>query len=185
MSSFNTSILPIAPSVYAQAAPEPAQLHVADAHGHYVLATPGQILEAAREAIVSLVPSGTSMSTPSIAERYAVARLAGLEHEVFAVFFLDNQLRLIQYRELFQGTLNQTAVYPREVVKEVLKNNAGAVILVHNHPSGKLEPSQVDRQLTERLKKALELIDVRVLDHLIVGPSADTTSYSFAEHGDL
>lgn len=86
---------------------------------------------------------------------------------------------------MFQGTLNQTAVYPREVVKEVLKNNAGAVILAHNHPSGKLEPSQVDRQLTERLKKALELIDVRVLDHLIVGPSADTTSYSFAEHGDL
>lgn len=111
--------------------------------------------------------------------------MAGLEHEVFAVFFLDSQLRLIQYRELFQGTLNQTAVYPREVVKEVLRSNAGAVILAHNHPSGKLEPSQVDRQVTEQLKKALELIDVRVLDHLIVGPSANTTSYSFAEHGDL
>lgn len=185
MSSFDTSMLTIAPPVYAQAALEPAQLHVADAQGHYVLATPGQILDAAREAIASLVPSGTPMSNPNIAERYAVARLAGLEHEVFAVFFLDNQLRLIQYREMFHGTLNQTAVYPREVVKEVLRSNAGAVILAHNHPSGKLEPSQVDRQLTERLKKALELIDVRVLDHLIVGPSADTTSYSFAEHGDL
>lgn len=185
MSSFNTSMLPIAPPVYARAKPEPVQLHVADAQGRYVLATPRQILDAAREAIVSLVPSGTPMSTPSIAERYAVARLASLEHEVFAVFFLDNQLRLIQYRELFQGTLNQTAVYPREVVKEVLRNNAGAVILAHNHPSGKLEPSQVDLQLTQRLTKALELIDVRVLDHLIVGPAAETASYSFAEHGDL
>ena len=182
MSSFNTSMLAIAPPVYAQAAPEPAQLHVADAHGHYVLATPGQILEAAREAIVSLVPSGTPMSTPSIAERYAVARLAGLEHEVFAVFFLDNQLRLIQYRELFQGTLNQTAVYPREVVKEVLKNNAGAVTLAHNHPSGNPEPSQADKVLTQRLKEALALVDVRSLDHIIV---AGQRTVSFAELGLL
>ena len=94
--------------------------------------------------------------------------------------FLDNQHRVIQLDELFRGTIDGASVYPREVVKQALHHNAAAVIFAHNHPSGVTEPSQADKQITEKLKKALDLFDIRVLDHFIIG---DGEPYSFAEHG--
>ena len=111
---------------------------------------------------------------------YLRLTLAGRPIEVFMVMFLDAQNRLIASEEMFQGTLSQTSVFPREVVKRVLYHNAGAVMFAHNHPSGRAEPSVSDRQLTDSLKQALTLIDVRVLDHIVVGEGACT---SLAERG--
>lgn len=110
------------------------------------------------------------------------ARLRGYDFEVFAVLYLDNQNRVIAFEELFRGTLDCCSVHPREVVKQALTHHAGAVILAHNHPSGSSEPSVADRQITQRLKAALALIDVRTLDHIIVG---DGEPMSFAEMGLL
>ena len=104
------------------------------------------------------------------------------QRELFAVLWLDNQNRLIAYEELFQGTIDGASVYPREVVKQALARNAAAVILAHNHPSGVAEPSQADQRLTRRLQAALELVDIRVLDHLVVG---EGEIVSFAERGLL
>lgn len=120
--------------------------------------------------------------SPEAAKEYSRARLAGLPHEVFLVLFLDAQHRLIAGVEMFRGTLTQTSVYPREIVKEALKRNAGSVIFAHNHPSGVAEPSRADEYLTSTLKNALALVDVRVLDHLIVAGAECT---SFAERGLL
>ena len=120
--------------------------------------------------------------SPSAVKEYLVAKFAGLEHEVFVVLFLNAQHTLIEAKEMFRGTLTQTSVYPREVVKEALKYNAGAVILAHNHPSGACEPSRADEFLTQSLKSALALVDIRVLDHLVVGGSSVV---SFAERGLL
>ncbi|HAS8160916.1 TPA: DNA repair protein RadC, partial [Vibrio vulnificus] len=103
------------------------------------------------------------------------------EREVFAVMFLDNQHRLIAFEELFFGTIDSASVYPREVLKAALKINAAALIFAHNHPSGDATPSQADKQITQRLKEALALVDIRVLDHIVVGDSA----ISFAERGLL
>ncbi|MBI3778949.1 MAG: DNA repair protein RadC, partial [Gammaproteobacteria bacterium] len=108
------------------------------------------------------------------------AQLRDRKNEVFGVLFLDNRHRVLEFEELFQGTLNGTAVYPREVVKRALKHNAAAVILVHNHPSGVAEPSRADELLTTRLKEALTLVDIRLLDHLVVG---DGEMVSFSERG--
>jgi len=105
-------------------------------------------------------------------------KLAIHEHEVFAVLFLDSQNRILEFKELFRGTINAASVYPREVVKEVLELNAASVILAHNHPSGVTTPSQADKLITTKLQQALNLIDVSVLDHIIIGES----TYSFAEH---
>ena len=113
---------------------------------------------------------------------YVSLQLRNLPHEMFAVLFLDSQHRLIRLEEMFRGTLTQTSVYPREVVKRALELHAGAVILAHNHPSGMTEPSRADQVLTERLKAALQLVDVRVLDHLVVAGPCVT---SFAERGLL
>ena len=113
---------------------------------------------------------------------YLQVRFCGLEHEVFAVLFLDAQNRVIAFKEMFRGTVTQTSVYPREVVKEALALNAAAVILTHNHPSGYAEPSRADELLTATLKSCLALVDVRVLDHLVVGGDQVT---SFAERGLL
>ena len=99
---------------------------------------------------------------------------------MFACLYLDNQHRLIEYKELFRGTIDGASVYPREVVKLCLQLNAAAVIFAHNHPSGINEPSQADRQITDKLKQALALVDIRVLDHFIIG---DGEPFSFAEHG--
>ena len=108
--------------------------------------------------------------------------LVGFEHEVFAVLFLDSQHRLIEYVEMFRGTIDASPVYPREVVKEALRLNAAAVIFAHNHPSGMPEPSHADKAITVRLKEALAMVDVRTLDHIVIG-SEDTAS--FAERGLL
>lgn len=109
-------------------------------------------------------------------------QLASLEREEFTVLFLDNQHRLVAHETLFTGTINHTQVHPREVVKSGLRYNAAAAVLAHNHPSGEAEPSQADRQVTMRIQRALELVDIRLLDHLVVGGMEIT---SFAERGWL
>jgi DNA repair protein RadC len=122
------------------------------------------------------------MNSPGAARDYLCLALAGQAHEVFTVLFLDAQHRLISCEEMFRGTLTQTSVYPREVVKQALRHNCAAVILAHNHPSGVAEPSRADEALTRALQGALSLVDVRVLDHIVV---AGTQSISFAERGLL
>jgi DNA repair protein RadC len=161
---------------------ESSELLVRDAQGQYRLATGDEVLKAARQVIGRRVRRGTSMSSPQVVRDYLRTKLAELEHEVFVALLLDSQNRLIEYIELFRGTLAQTSVYPREVVKVALARNAAAMILAHNHPSGVAEPSRADELLTQSLKQALALIDVRVLDHFVVA-GADTTS--FAERGLL
>jgi DNA repair protein RadC len=121
-----------------------------------------------------------SITSPGAARDFCRLKLGGLPHEVFCVLWLDAQNRLIAFEELFRGTLTQTSVYPREIVKAALARNAAAVILTHNHPSGVAEPSAPDQMLTQVLKTALALVDVRVLDHLVVSASGVT---SFAERG--
>jgi DNA repair protein RadC len=121
-----------------------------------------------------------SLNSPQAVRNHLRAALANKGHEVFAVLFLDAQHRVITYEEMFRGTLTQTSVYPREVVKQALRHNSAAVILAHNHPSGIAEPSRADEALTRALKEALALIDVRVLDHIVV---ARADSISFAERG--
>ncbi|WP_312451927.1 RadC family protein [Stutzerimonas nitrititolerans] len=159
-----------------------SSLLVRDAEGHYLPATADQILEAARRVVDLKVQRGAPFNAPEVVKEYLGAKLAGFEHEVFAVLFLDNRHRLIDYVEMFRGTIDSASVYPREVVKEALKRNAAAVILSHNHPSGNAEPSQADRTLTGRLKDALGLVDVRTLDHIVV---AGLERVSFAELGLL
>jgi DNA repair protein RadC len=109
-----------------------------------------------------------------------MARLRDLPHELFCCIYLDNRHRIISFEELFRGTIDGTSVYPREVVKQALSANAAAVILAHNHPSGVAEPSQADERITRRLKAALELVDIRLLDHLVIG---DGVSTSLASRG--
>jgi len=113
---------------------------------------------------------------------YLSSKLRHIPHEVFACLFLDSQHRLITYEELFRGTIDGASVYPREVVKKVLGHNAAAVIFAHNHPSGVADPSRSDERITHKLQQALQLVDVRVLDHFIVG---DNTVFSMAEYGML
>jgi len=120
-----------------------------------------------------------SLTSPNDSRDYVKLQLAEYEHEVFAILFLDQRHHVIAFEELFRGTIDGASVYPREVVKEAIRHNAAAVIFAHNHPSGVAEPSLSDEKITTRLKSALELIDVRVLDHLIVGEEV----VSFAERG--
>jgi DNA repair protein RadC len=122
------------------------------------------------------------LDSPAAARDYLRGRLGQHRREVFACLFLDNRHRVIRYAELFQGTIDGASVHPREVVREALAHNAAAVILAHNHPSGVAEPSEADRRITTRLRDALELIDVRVLDHIVVG---DREAVSLAERGWL
>jgi DNA repair protein RadC len=119
-------------------------------------------------------------SSPGAVKQYLQLRLAARPHEVFAVLFLDAQNRLLALEELFRGTLTQTSVYPREVVQQALHHRAAAVVLAHNHPSGTVQPSRADEALTQTLKTALALVDVRVLDHVVVAPGG---AFSMAEHG--
>jgi DNA repair protein RadC len=141
-----------------------------------------EILNAACEQMSLRVRRGTSFGNPKATRDYLALKLGNLEHEVFAVLFLDKRHRLISYQEMFRGTIDGATVHPREVVKEALKQNAAAVILAHPHPSGVAEPSQADEFITQRLKDALGLVDIRVLDHIIVA-GGDTTS--LAERGLL
>lgn len=130
-----------------------------------------EILAVARELVTVDELRGEDLSQPEKAKAFLRLRLTALEHEVCGLLLLDNRLRLIDYLEPFRGTLSQAAVYPREVVKLALRHNAGALMMVHNHPSGVAEASQADRQLTQTLQKALALVDVRLLDHFIVAGS--------------
>lgn len=122
------------------------------------------------------------LRSPGDTRDFLRARLRSYDHEVFAVLFLDNQHRVITYEELFRGSLDSCSVHPREVIKRSLAHRAGAVIFAHNHPSGVAEPSSADRQITRRLQEALALVDVRTLDHLVIG---DGEPVSFAERGWL
>jgi DNA repair protein RadC len=156
-------------------------LYVRGSNGRYSVADVNQISRAAAELLKSALQREPAFSSPDRASVFLQTRLRPLEHELFCMLVLDNRNRLIEFVELFRGTIDGASVHPREVVKEVLKRNGAAVIFAHNHPSGVPEPSQADEVITRRLKSALALIDVRVLDHLIVG---DTT-VSFAERGLL
>lgn len=140
------------------------------------------VLEMSRRALQEEVESGDVLNSPRAVKDYLQLLLRGRQQEVFVVLFLDAQHRVIASEELFHGTLTQTSVYPREVVKRALHHNAAAVIFAHNHPSGVAEPSQSDQLLTDALKQALALVDVRVLDHFIV---AGVACLSFAEKGML
>lgn len=140
------------------------------------------ILEMGRRHLRATLQRGDALANPADTRAYLSARLRGYGHEVFACLFLDTRHRVIQYEELFHGTLDGTSVHPREVLKRALAHNAAAVILAHNHPSGVAEPSRADEQLTQRLRDALGLVDIRVLDHVVIG---DGTSVSFAERGLL
>jgi DNA repair protein RadC len=158
------------------------QLYVGLDDGSFRAATAEQVIAHARSLLDQLIERQGQVASPRDAKDYVLLRLGQLPHEVFAVVFLDAQHRIITYREMFRGTLTQTSVYPREVVKEALELNAGAVLLSHNHPSGVAEPSRADEFLTTSLKSALALVDVRVIDHLVVGGG---TVVSFAERGLL
>jgi len=162
-----------------------ADLCCADGAGNYA-DDPIVKLLAARElavrAITEELRDRDCLGSPSEVRALLKHKLAGLPHEMFVCIQLDNQNRLIAYEELFRGTLTQTSVYPREVVKACLRVNAAGVIFAHNHPSGIAEPSRADELLTRALKDALALVDVKVLDHFIV---AGTSTLSFAERGLL
>ena len=156
------------------------RLFAMEAEGVYRAATKAEVRAAALQALK--LPQRKPLTSPQLVKDHLTVLLGDLDHEVFGVILLDSQNGVLGYHELFRGTLNQAAVYPREVVKLALTEGAAAVILTHNHPSGLPEASQADQALTTVIKDALRLIDVRVLDHIIV--AADTTM-SFAERGLL
>jgi DNA repair protein RadC len=140
------------------------------------------IMELARRAMQERLAQRRAFESPQAVVQFLQMHLAHNQHEVFAIMFLDAQHRLLHFQEMFQGTLSQATVYPREVVKRALEVGAAAVVLAHNHPSGSVEPSRADERLTLSLQSALQLVDVRVLDHIIVAPGQ---SCSLAERGVL
>ena len=140
------------------------------------------VLEMARRHTFEELDRGDVLTSPEATRAYLSNQLRNYPYEVFACLFLDNQHHILEFEELFRGTIDGASVYPREVVKKALDHNAAAVIFAHNHPSGISEPSQADKLITNKLKQALDLLDIRVLDHFIIG---DGMPYSFAEHGLL
>ena len=140
------------------------------------------VLEMSRRHLAERLERGEVLSSSLDTKNYLQARLRDLPHEVFCALFLDNKHRILAFEEMFSGTLSGAAVYPRELVKRALQLNAAAVILAHNHPSGVAEPSRADETLTARLKEAFQLVDVRLLDHLVIG---DGEIVSFSERGLL
>ncbi len=139
-------------------------------------------VELSRRQLGESLRVGPSLSSPRVTAEFLRARLRDLEHEVFCCLYLDKRHRLLHFEELFRGTLDGASVHPREIVKLALQRNCAAIIVAHNHPSGVAEPSQADELVTQRLKEALALVDVRLLDHIIVG---DGASVSLAERGLL
>ncbi len=139
------------------------------------------ILEMARRHLYENMQRGDALTSPKDTRQYLKAQLQSYPNEVFACLFLDNRNRVISFEKMFFGTIDGASVYPREVVRLALQKNAAAVIFAHNHPSGVAEPSKADEQITARLKSALELVDIRVLDHMIIGDEV----VSFAERGLL
>jgi DNA repair protein RadC len=158
------------------------ELFTVGADGERQLASDADVVAAAKAILDKKIGRRDVIKSPGTAKDYLAVQMGAYEREVFTVIFLDAQNRVIECREMFQGTLTQTSVYPREVVKLALTLNAASLILAHNHPSGVCEPSRADEALTQTLKAALSLIDVRVLDHMVV---AGGTVLSFAERGLL
>lgn len=154
-------------------------LFVRDTGGEYRIAPLNLVIDRARTLLDEQIRT-EAITSPDKARDWCMVRLAPLDYEVFGCLLLDNQHRVIDWLELFRGTIDSAPVFPREIVKAALEHNAAAVMLAHNHPSGMAEPSEADKLITNRLKQALSLIEIRVLDHLIV---AGGQSYSFAEHG--
>lgn len=154
---------------------------IADTVGFYKSArvvSAEDILQHARNILAARCQRGETLTCVDDVRNFVMLELSGLEQEVFAALYLDNRHRILTSLEImFRGTLNGTAVYPREIVKRALALNAGAIVVVHNHPSGIAEPSCQDETLTERLKTALELVDIRLLDHIVVG-AGETVSFS-------
>lgn len=146
--------------------------------------TAEQIIQAGRQLVIEQFRSKehSALTSPDAVRTYLGAKIEGLEQEVFMAVFLDNRHRVMSDEIMFYGTINAASVYPREVVKRALANNAAALIVAHNHPSGDSSPSRADIQITQRLKDALALVDVRLLDHIIIGCGS---SHSLAESGDL
>ena len=138
------------------------------------------VLEMARRHLQQQLQRGDALTSPALTRQYLQVQLRDQPHEVFAALYLDSQHRVLAFEPLFRGTLDSASVYPREVVKRCLAHNAGAIIVAHNHPSGVAEPSQSDRRITERLRDALALVDIRLLDHIVVG---DGETVSLAERG--
>ena len=138
--------------------------------------------EISRRYFEATLSPGRSIGSPGDSREFLLARLRDRPHEVFCCLFLDNRHRVLAFDELFRGTLDNTTVYPREVVKQALAHNAGAVILAHNHPSGVAEPSEADRLITRRIRSALDLVDIRLLDHFVIG---DGLCVSLASRGLL
>jgi len=158
----------------------PAQLMRMHGIGAARACTLKAALELAARSLRAELERGAALSDPGSAGLYFAQRLRGLPYEVFAALYLDARHRVIGFEELFQGTVDGAEVHPREVVRRALQRNAAAVIVGHNHPSGNAEPSQADRQVTARLRHALSLVDVRLLDHFVVG---DGRPVSMAERG--
>ena len=156
------------------------QLWMHDQQGCVRPAANEEVLQAARDIMSRKVRRGTSLRSPQLVKDFLSIKLGDLEHEIFCVLLLDKRQRLIEYVELFRGTIDGASVHPREVVKLALAKNAAAVVLAHPHPSGVAEPSQADELITSRLREALGLVDIRILDHLIVAGGSVT---SMAERG--
>ncbi|WGO98883.1 DNA repair protein RadC [Saccharophagus degradans] len=138
------------------------------------------VLEMSRRHLAAALEHKTSLTSTTAVKQFVSAQLRHRQNEIFALILLNTQNQLIKFVELFNGTIDSASVYPREVVKTALSHNAAAVILAHNHPSGIAEPSEPDKAITKRLQQALQLVDIRTLDHLVVG---DTETVSFAERG--
>jgi len=158
----------------------PPELAAIRGVGDVRLATLKALRELARRYFEETLPVGEAIRSPSDTETFLLAKLRDRPHEVFCCLYLDNRHRVLRFEELFRGTIDGTSVYPREVVKQALSVNAAAIILAHNHPSGVAEPSQADERITKRVKMALELVDIRLLDHLVIG---DGTTTSLASRG--
>ncbi len=153
----------------------PVALAAAPGLGPAALARIKALQEIARRYHTELLPVGTAISGPADTRRVLAARLRDLPHEVFCCLYLDNRHRVLSFEELFRGTIDGTSVYPREVVRQALQHNAAAVIEAHNHPSGVAEPSRADEEITARLSQALALVDIRLLDHMVVGDGEVTS----------
>jgi DNA repair protein RadC len=161
--------------------PKNTPLFVRDrASARYVRLSPEEVLARARDVALQRLQPGRFLGNLSLAARLIIDRMRGLEHEVFAMLCLDSRNRLIRYIELFRGTIDGASVHTREVVKAALQSNAAFVIFAHNHPSGHAEPSQADETITQRLREALALVDIRAVDHII---AAGEMFVSFMERG--
>jgi DNA repair protein RadC len=145
--------------------------------------TKSELISLATHLVGTLFAQGELITSPTDTIQFLTLKLAPLEREVFAVIFLDNRHRIIMYEEMFQGTISSANVFPREIIKRALELNSSALIISHNHPSGVSSPSESDKLITTHIKQSCDLLQIRLLDHILIGSSTDT--FSFAEHGIL